>query len=53
MLSIDDLVVLGGDSGEKFLFGLRNTDVVIGFLDFREEFVPGLGLHVGRPEIVK
>ncbi len=52
-LVVDDLgLVLGADAGEVLLFRLGDAELVPGVLDVRRQVLPGLGLFLGRLDVV-
>ena len=53
-LVVDDLgLVLGADAGEVLLLGLGDPELVPGVLDVGREVFPGVGLVLGRLDVVE
>ena len=53
-LVVDDLgLVLGADAGEVLLLGLGDPELVPGVLDVRRQVFPGVGLVLGRADVIE
>jgi hypothetical protein len=51
---VDDLaLVLRADAGQVLLLRLRDPELVPGVLDVRRQVLPGLGLLLGRPDVIE
>src|SRR5438128_157672 len=53
-LVVDDLgLVLGADAGQVVLLRLWDAELVPGVLDLRRQVLPGVGLLLGRADVIE